>query len=119
MHAKNNIVQKADNNRLSKISGVDDVSSGSHNYKAGGAIHIEGKTYFAQGKEKAVIDSPNLTQIQSDVEARVLGSATVFVGSEAEVEISSGATMKVEAMATMDINANAPMTIGAPLVKIN
>ena len=127
LEAKNDIIQKADKNRLSTIGGVDDVSSGSHNYKAEGAIHIEGKTLFAQGKDKAVIDSGSLTQIQCDSTTNVLGQGSVLVGSGSGMEVSAGstmtieaeATMKIDAGATMDVKAGAPLTIKGAIVNIN
>jgi len=119
IEANNDIIQKAGHNRLSTIAGADNVSSGSHYYKAGGAIHMEGKSFFAQGEDKAVLDSPSLVQMQSDATANVLGNGSVFIGSGGAMEVSAGSTLKVEAQATMDINAGAPMILDAPIVNIN
>ena len=119
MEAKNDIVQKAGHNRLSTIAGVDNVSSGSHNYIAGGAIHMEGKTFFAQGKDKATLDSGSLAQVQSDSTTNVLGDGYCFVGSGGQLEVNAGSSMLVKAQATMDLNSSAPMTLEAPIVNIN
>ena len=120
LHAEHDIIQKAEHNRLSTVGGVDDVSSGSHNYVSGSNIHMEAKnTFFAQGEDKAVVNSHSLTQIQSDATTNVLGNGSVFVGSGGEMEVDAGATMNIEAKATMDIKAGAPMTIKGAIVNIN
>ena len=111
LFAEKDIVMKAGGNRISTIKEVDDVSAGSHNYKADGAIHIEGKTFFAQGEEKAVINSSSLTQIQSDSTTNVLGNGSVLVGA--------GGSLTVSADAGMDLSANANMTLKGAMVKIN
>ena len=119
MEAGNNIIQKAGCNRISTIAEADNVSSGSHYYHADGAIHIEGKTYFAQGEDQAVLNSPSLVQIQSDSTANVIGDGSVFVASGGPLEVNAESTMLIKANATMDIKAGAPMTLDAPVVNIN
>ena len=103
MQAENDIIQKAGNNRLSTIASIDNVSSGSHNYKAEGAIHMKGKTFFAQGEDEAVLDSPSLVQIQSGATANVLGNSSVYIGSGGAMDVSAASTMTLEA-STVNIN---------------
>ena len=119
LYAEKDIIMKAGGNRISTIAGADNVSSGSHHYKAEGAIHIEGKSFYTFGEDKVVLESPSLVQIQSDATANVLGNGSVLVGSGGAMEVSAGSTLKVEAQATMDLKAGAPMTLDAPIVNIN
>ena len=119
LEAEKDIIMKAGGNRISTIGGVDDVSSGSHNYKAEGAIHIDGKTFFAQGADKAVINSSSLTQIQSDSTANILGNGSVLLGSGGALEVSAGASLDLSADGSIDIKASAPMTLDAPIININ